>query len=281
MTKKRGWETAPSFNLELSIECPYDDGRARDNVLASSGYPRVEWGKKSGTCVVAGRGPRLADSLDKLVQLQFQCDIYALNDAAGYLSDHGVESYMCACDATDIPFKTALLVKGALFASRVHPNQFALFDRDKIQMWDIDSDAPDGIVGGGSIPTRAIILLLKMGYSKIEFFGCEGCFHDTAHVGGSVAAAYNSMLIIRCGERIFTTVPYLLEQCKFMVKMFELIPDHLVNRSGGLLAAMLETHGEYDCIAIAEDLKDYLEGKGVEGFEKYGTMEDVWRQQRT
>jgi len=247
--------------IKLRVVSTTDNRQAGINHKRSLKYPHVTWGAlRYPECAVVGGGPSLERSLPVL--REWQGDIFAINDTAKYLSDNGIHCYIYAIDGTTIPYRIGMLVKGALFATRVHKIQFAQMKGREIRVFTMAEEGP-GIAGGPTAACRTPHLLLSMGYRGITYFGLDGSFEgDTTHISGKSLSAHDNMLIIRVNDIDYVSHSGFMLQNEWMVEAFNKYPEFLHNASGGLFTAMLENPYTWSVIAIAEDLKRKYEEKG-------------------
>jgi hypothetical protein len=238
------------INIDLKTHSNIDEDTVKRHIESSSVYPKVEWGSKSGNCAVIGGSPDV--DLDEL--REFEGDIYALNNTAGYLAENGIKSIFCMCDGTDNYINDGGMDE-ALLASRVHPDKFKAKD---IKVWDLYEDVPEGIPGGSTITGRTPVLMLKIGYKKVFYYGCDGSFEGEYTHSGKLNAEYfiNSTILVRANEKDYITCPVLYEQCILMKELMSYCPDNLINKSGGLLKAVLESDDHY-CIGVSGQLRKY------------------------
>lgn len=265
---------APAQRINLKIVSTTNDRQARVNHKRSMRYPHVEFGdpKKPGLpggilrypeCAVVGGGPSVEGALAAL--RNWPGDIFAVNDTAGYLSDNGIPCYVYSIDGTPVPFKIGINVKGALFATRCHKNQFRQMGGRPIRVFTLTEESPikGGIEGGPTGACRTPHLLLSMGYRGITFFGLDGSFSsDITHVSGHSDSAFDNMLIISAGGRDYITHSGFMLQNEWLVEAFKRHGMLLKNASGGLLAAMIENPDTWSVVAIADDLKEKYEAGG-------------------
>jgi hypothetical protein len=251
------------FRISLTPCCATPDNQLKINVRRASKYPRVEWGVlKYPTCAVVGGGPSVLGQLENL--RKWEGDIYAINDTAGYLSSEGISCYVYAVDGVRIPFRLGPLVKGAVFATRVHRCQFSQLKGKPIQVFDMaEENHTGGIEGGATAVCRTPHLFLRMGYAGIVYFGIDGSFYgDITHVSGKSDSARDNMIIIKAGGRDYVTHAGFLLQHEYMMQVFKKYPQFLFNASGGLFHAMLKNPDTWSVVAVAEDLKNKYEAGG-------------------
>ncbi len=255
--------------INIKSVCAIEDKEALINARRSQKYPRVEWGVlKYPVCAVVGGGPSVMDHLDELKN--WDGDIFAINDTGKYLSDNGIASYVLSVDGTRTPFRIGPLVKGAIFASRVHRCQFTQLKDKSIRVFDMaEEDNIKGIEGGATTVCRTPHLFLRMGYAGIMYFGIDGSFAgDITHVSGKSDSAHDNMLIVRAGGKDYVTHAGFLMQHQYMTAIMQKYPEFLYNASGGLFAAMIANMDTWEVIAVAEDLKQKYEADGYYGWSK-------------
>jgi hypothetical protein len=253
-------EKLKPFRIVFKSECNLEDAEIAKNIQASKGYPRVRYAELYSKKPIAlvGGGPSAKKQLETL--RNWDGDIYAINDTAGFLSDNGIPCYMYAIDGTTTPYKIGPLVKGALLASRAHRIQYDMFKFDAIQVFNVIEDAPEGVCGGSSAACRAAHLFMKMGYSQIHYFGIDGCVENIkdTHVSGFQKIAQQYMIIVRAGG-----IDYLTNADWYIQTIFisELIPAYnniLFNRSEGLLSAMIKYPDTWEIVAISKETFDAI-----------------------
>jgi hypothetical protein len=248
------------INLQITGECNTSLEVARENRACNVVWPKVEWGKCSGIAAVVGAGPSLKKSLEALKY--WEGDIYAVNDVAAYLSDNGIASYLFMVDCSPDTVKTGELIKGAVLATRCHPNQFIY---DNIRTFDVLEDDEEGIAGGPSAPSRAWLFLLKMGYSAVHFFGCDSCFNGTTHLTRDDQD--DRRMVIKANGSEYVTNLALLFQANYMAPIFREFGHLAINRSGGLMQAMTD-HEDWKVVAVSRAIRDAYGEEGKIMWEK-------------
>ena len=265
--------------LQLASTGRYDEMLVKTHIKKAEKYPFVMWGCVIyPPCAVVGGGPGLDSCLSTL--REWKGDIFAINDTAGYLSDQGIASYVYSIDAIDVPYRVGKLVKGAVFATRVHPNQFKQFKKEDIRVFSMAEDNSGmGIEGGPTGVCRTPHLFLQMGYRAVVYFGIEGCFYNTTHMGGNREDAFWNMMIIEVSGKQYLTNGGLLLQTQCMVDYFTKYPNFLVNASGGFLAAMIKDPQGWNVLAVSGDLRNQYQANGCSVFsEEHMIDEDkLWR----
>jgi hypothetical protein len=242
------------FELKVNSICGYTQEEIDANCKWSKKYRPVAFKSGRGICAVVGGGPSLDEHFDDLKK--FPGDIYGVNGAATYLSDNGIGLRLLMCDCAQEPFKPGPLVTGALLATRVHKNQFKLFNQDDVRTWPVSFDSPGGITGGPTLITFTPLLFAKMGYREVHYFGCDGSFVKKLHAYDAEGLGNGkNLIVVRAGGRDYLTHPGHFVQCERMAQVIKAFGGFLINKSGGLLKAMLE-HDNWGCVALSSDLKN-------------------------
>ena len=247
------------IGLTVTGACNTEREEMRRNVLMNQCWPRVRYmSPYFPPCAVVGGGPSVKDNLNLL--RDWPGDIFAINETAAYLSDHGIKSYLYMIDCHPVQVRAGIHIKGAILATQCNPSQFIY---SNIRVFDMVDDSIGGVEGGPSAACRAPHLFLRMGYEKIYFFGCDSSFFDTTHITGDTSEMKENLLIIRVnGIDYITNIVFML-QLEQLVLMFKKHPQFLFNASGGLLKAVLE-HDKYEVVGISEDLRNKYPDRGGE-----------------
>lgn len=205
---------------QLGLACNTGDAGLFSNVRASTklGLPAVGICKKTDTvAVIAGGGASLAGTLESIRQLQIEgARVYALNNAASYLAQHGIEA-----DAQIIvdsrPFNARFVAerwaRTAYLASQCHPDTYAqaqksgyavevyhgynagiinhiartrlqgaawaVYKRTRWQWLRRVSRVPELIGGGLTVGLTGLCLVYTLGHRDIHLFG-----YDSSHAEG-------------------------------------------------------------------------------------------------
>lgn len=271
--------------LRFIFKCNTPSPELRRNVKRARKYNRVKFVNKEELlkyppCAVVGGGPGLVDTLDELRTYESQGrDIFAVNDTAGFLSDQGIPCFMFAIDATRNLYRTGKLVKGAIFATRIHRRQFNMIGMDKVLTFDMAEDGHGGVTGGPTAVCRAPMLFLRMGYQGIWFYGVDACFYDVTHISGQQSVAHDNMMIVRAGNVDYITNASLFIQTEYLIDVIKKHPKFLVNRSGGLIKAMVE-YEDWTVRAIGEDLKKQYDELGIPIWNKEVKESALWQPQQ-
>lgn len=200
---------------------------------------------------VVGGGPSSRNHLEEL--RNWPGDIWAINATFGWLRANGIESTFFSVDPLE---KIADWMDGgkAILASSCHPKCWAKADVRMFHMENVTEDNP--VIGGTTTALRAPILSLRMGYAPVSFFGCESSYGETSHAYRSEHEP-DQVIVRASGEDFRTSLP-LLDQAENLAVIFKEFPDVFINRSGGLVAAMV-ADPEWEIVALSGYLKERLD----------------------
>jgi len=243
-------------------------------------YKPVKWALATkGRCAVVGGGVGVKNYLDKL--RNFNGDIYAINDAAKYLSDNGIKCCMYSIDGSKVPYKKGKNCTTALFSRRVHKIQLKRFRKKNVRVFEMfEEDKENGVEGGVSALCRAPHVFIKMGYIGVDFYGCEGSFHDESHNTGNHDDAHSTKLIITADGVDYMTSAAFLLQNQYMVPVFldKQLSKYLTYHGGGLLRAMMEHPDTWSVSAVSDAIKEQSIAHGTNPFsDQYKTSNKLWK----
>lgn len=253
MTIDRGRGETP-FRINFECSMPQDNETLRANIAANT-YPKIAREEPHGRpLAIVGGGPGLRDEIDAL--RGWQGDIWAINRTGDYLADHGIASTLVSVDASGAAdeFCKPVNADGAIFASWCAPDVLKRYH--PVRIFDMFPAVDGGIVGSTTTAGTMAAVALRLGYTDVTWFGCEGSFSGQNHVG--VEVAYDAQLIIRAASADYRTVPGFLLQCEELANIIRAFPKVFSERSGGLLRALL-ADPDWCVVAVSESLKDHLE----------------------
>ena len=242
------------FRLELQTDCIVPLPRMQENAERCSA-PRVQMAPPHGRkLAIVGGGPLVAHDLPELQA--WHGDVWGINHTAGWLVENGIDAMMVSVDPQ--PWTPPANVRRALLATCADPSVFEQLAGKDVKAFDLHETALGGIFGGCTTATRMPILALRMGYTDISFFGCEGSYSgDRDHVDRHNGEAME--LIIRAGGNDYRCETGLLIQCQDFAAIFGTFGNFFKNRSGGLLKAMIENPDTWEIVAVSAAMRDHLE----------------------
>ena len=99
-----------------------------------------------------------------------------------------------------------------------------------------------------------------MGYRGVYYFGSEGCYYEEGgemqtHTTGKQQIAFDDMLVIQAGGQDFLSNASFAMQNEWLANQMTKHPKFLINRSGGLLEAMLANPDTWETVAVGDDLR--------------------------
>ncbi len=210
---------------------------------------------------IVGGGPSVERRLKDL--RRWKGDIWAVNDAVGYLADRGIPSVLISVDAYPSP-NLHRWSKGtsALLAACCDPSLFQAYEGRAKRFYVYPStQAPFIIQGGPTTACRIPDLALKLGYRKATFFGCEGSYGEASHVydveRGGTGGGGKYELLIKAGEHFYQTNPGFLLQAEHLSGLLDYVPEAFDEVSGGLLRAMRK-HKDWTTVGINQAFRDTL-----------------------
>lgn len=217
------------------------DSRIAENIAhaRSLGLPFAVGRAGGGPLNVIGRGPSAADHIDELRE----GENWACGTAWAWCRDNGIDATLIMADPNPRLAEPRYVegVSRAIVASQCAPEVFAALAGASVEIADHDTWA----VGHSAAVIAAI--LGATAESETRLFGCEGSYAATTHVNEDIPQP-NEMLV-RCNGRAYRTNPQMIIQCEEFVRLFEMCrPGVFVDRSGGLLGAMLATKGDWDLL---------------------------------
>lgn len=196
--RHRNPDATDDLVIPVNIICNTADEVLLDQIKTNA-HARGDWLKCSepheGVALLVGSGPSMLDTLPTILEFKAQGGtIFALNNAANVLFDHGVmPDFQVICDARA---ETKQLIGPAvkhLFASQVHPS---LFDEcPDAQLWhlnicedfnDLEKQFPEyaedyALIGGtATVGNVATCLAYAMGYRDLKCFGYDSSHKDDA-----------------------------------------------------------------------------------------------------
>ena len=192
-------------------------------------------GTKSGAVAVVGSGPSLKTNWQELQD--FDGDIVACNASCQFLLEKGiVPTYMMCFDADPLVMEFFTPHPGItyLLASRVPPKVFETLKGCRIVVWHAAGDEKiretlekqqrmePMIVGGSAAVTRAMMLVLPIGYQEIHIYGGDSSFaNGDTHIRKSTTE--ERRMSIKCGDRVFEIAPWMTMQVDDLKKLAPLI----------------------------------------------------------
>lgn len=224
---------------------PVPEARLAENVAHARtlGLPYVaDRARGRGPLNVIGRGPSVARHVEELRGREN----WACGTAWGWCRDNGIDAMLIMSDAqarmADPEYVSG--VKRAIVAEHCDPAVFAALKGAEVHLFDFKRDG-----AGTTAVSMAILSAPVVGHFQVNLFGCDGCYAETTHVNEDIPQA--NMITLRCNGQIFRTNPQMINQSKELAELISGMPDYVTDRSGGLLAAMVATDGDWELLEWA------------------------------
>lgn len=239
------------FRLNIQGVCKADMQTQHGYYDTCKGFLRVGQIPAHGRrLAIVGSGPSAWEALNQLKV--WPGEIWAINNMAARLKRHGVVAKMVTVDPGAPEEFDTEGVQIALLSTSCHPrlrerfNGYLLFDLKEF-------NEIDGINGGVTTAARMPMLALRLGFTDISFFGCEGSYNE------STLTDFPTLLVVRAGDNEYITNLELLQQCESLSQVFNTAPEIFKDRSGGLLSAMTANPATWEVVAVSGELKQHLE----------------------
>lgn len=239
------------FRLKVTGEAAVPRERMLRNAAANVRHPLIsEQCKPHGRkLAVVGGGPLLIHDLPEL--RAWDGDIWAINFTAQWLNENGVPAALFTVD----PEPMTISATDAILGSVCDPSLFAQFE-GRVRTFHMLQTHENGISGGAFSSTCAAAVALRLGYTDVSYFGCEGSFDDQDHVDRHESRP--DQLIVRAGGHDYKSCPPYMIQCEELQSLFY-FDGVFHNRSGGLLKAMIDNPETWEVVAVSASLKQHLE----------------------
>lgn len=243
------------FRIDLEGKCPVDDAQLFRNVVLSEKVsciqPQPPHGRK---LAIVGGGSSVRNHLDEL--RNWDGDIWSINYTGSWLASQGIQSVLTTVDPIPLDSSAFEGMSEAIIASSADPSLFEYFG-DKARKFHIREVDPDGVGGGSGTASRLPSVALRMGYTKIFFFGCEGSYLSKTHIDRDEKS--EGQLVVSAGGVDYLTRADFLLFCQELGEIIREFPDVFIDMSGGLLSAIISNWDTWGIVAVAKDMKDQME----------------------
>lgn len=199
----------------------------------------------SGRLAVVGGGPSIADHIETL--RAWDGEVWAVNGTIDWCIRHSLDAAFYTIDASPQPNWPYALkgVKRAVISVECDPSMFAHLQGARIEVMEREEVGPTSAAA-------AAALGLICGYREIVFFGCESSFGESTHA--YAAANVTDWMDIEVGGKHFRTKPEFADQAATLAAVIRECPQVYSERSGGLLAAMIERGADYEVVEMSDQL---------------------------
>lgn len=211
---------------------PVEEMTRNAELARALGLPSVEL---AGHVAVVGGGPSLADHLDEL--RAWKGPIWAINGTWKWLKERGVTATFFTVDPKPQAWLNLGLGDSALVAMVGSPELFRSVMGGHVRTFELGAH---GALSGVTSATATPHLAVQMGHRSVTFFGCDSSFsEDASHV--YAAEEPEHLIAVDVAGRAFVTKPEFVMQAEDLARLVRELPKFCRNRSGGLLAALIET----------------------------------------
>lgn len=229
-----------------ATDCVSKETLARNRAHALSlGLPMLGAARAPFLAVVGG-GPSVADHLDEL--RYWPGVIWAINGTFNWLRDRGILSQFFSTDPLPGIADLCRQADSAVMATWCSPDAFSAMPSAHVELVDL-AEYP---AVGPSTACCAPLIAANAGFRSVSFFGCESSFKDGATHAYSVDRPMN-FLEVECNGKRFMTSPQMLMQAEYLADILREALGYCVDRSGGLLAAVV-ADPDVDVIAASRSV---------------------------
>lgn len=148
----------------------------------------------------------------------------------------------------------------AILATCCDPDTFNALQCAEVEVFEAKGDE-----NYATSVTAAAFIALKMGYTEVTFFGCDGSYRESTHAYRSPywEADKTDMLRVSCNGHSFLTNPGFLMQSEFLSEIIRMSPQVFKFRGDGLLQAMIAA-GDFDITHGMPERVNYVNQQLVE-----------------
>ena len=174
---------------------------------------------------IIGRGPSVLGHIDRL--RHDISDKWACGTAWPWCRDNGIGATFVCADPS--PVFAGMASGTAILADQCDPSVFGTLDA---YLFDPNEDA-----AGTTTACAAVTIAATIGYKEIRLYGCEGSFGERTHADED--QPQRNPMVVRCNCQEFLTNPQMIMQSECIAEAARAAPDFLIDRSGGLLGALI------------------------------------------
>lgn len=223
-----------------------DDGRAANAlVIEALGLPKHEG---AGRLAVIGGGTSIRAHVDEL--RNWDGTVWAVNGAINWCIENGIDAWFYTADASP-PSNWGYdlsRVTRAVLAPDCSPEMVSYLAGIGAE---ITLTAP--LQSGPTSANASDFLSIDAGYTHVTYFGCEGCFAiDETHAFPS--AEIPDWLAVEVGGEYYRTKAEFISQAIMLSNTIKAFPTIYEERSGGLLAAMIQHGPDHDVYMVSKSL---------------------------
>ena len=233
------WRIGGGGLSELTAIANTDSAAVAWNVryACSKGLPELSYGPKNDAiAVLVGGGPSLAKTLPEVRRLvQEGAQVYAVNGAANYLAEHGIEvDYQVVIDARP---KNSAFVKGnaktVYVASQCAPETLDAAGKSAVlchmNTAGITDWLPEGerllLSSGTTVGLAAMAIAHVKGHSVIHLHGYDSSYEENHHAYPQSMNDDDQVIDAVCEGQHFKCAPWMLMQVNQFQELTEKLAD--------------------------------------------------------
>jgi len=217
------------------------DARIEENIAhaRSLGLPYATDRAGGRALNVIGRGPSVARHVEVL--RSDDADNWAAGTAWAWCRDNGIEAAFVCIDPSPRMVDYTSWAKVALVAEQCDPTVFAALRGADVKLISMETCAY-----GWTAATIAAVLGANAD-SEVRLYGCEGSYGDMTHADEDIPQ--QNLMIVRANGQEFRTNPQMIMQSEEFALLFRICkPGTFIDRSGGLLGALIASGGDWDLV---------------------------------
>lgn len=202
---------------------------------------------------VVGGGPSIKNHVEEL--RNWPGGVWAINGAVQWCLKNGIKASFFTIEREpreEFYWRYAKGVKHAVLATLCRPVLFDLLLSQKAAVEVFDLAQHGGFGSGTSSATAIPMVAWSRGHEAVHLFGCESSWETAQH-------AYKDetnpvYMLVQIGPQTFNTSPQFVWQAQVLARYVNEFPGLIVDRSGGMLSAMIASGPDYDILKISPGL---------------------------
>jgi hypothetical protein len=201
---------------------------------------------------IIGRGPSVAHHLEILRasdnyewhRTWLEGDVWAVGTAIAWCHDNGISATFVCADQSPIfaEPKYSVRTKRAILSLSCAPEVFRELRYDDVKLFDSEENG-----AGTTSAGMALCAGLIAGYTEFRLWGCEGSYAEMTHADADQEQKH--LIRLRCNGQVFRTNPQMVMQSEELADVIRANPEIVKDCSGGLLAAMVASGGEWELLS--------------------------------
>jgi hypothetical protein len=205
------------------------------------GFPEIGDAVRPALAIIGG-GPSVQEHVRELQD--WPGDVWASGSAFPWAVANGIKASYLTIGQEPVLAEKCAGASHAVLATCCDPSVFEALKGARVEVFDLHHEGKDANHGVSSVTAVPKVALL-MGYTEIHFFGCDSSYEDQTHAYPDDPPP-QFKLVVQCNGKSHKTCAYMLIQAEFLSVVMREVPSVFVNRSGGLLKALIEAPGLMD-----------------------------------